>query len=200
MKAIIFDLWETLGTKNIGISKSLQEKFNIEKTPDFMHLYESAVQLKKWSSEEEMARNFLNVFFLEQTQENITFIINLFNEGIQKATMFKGMKDLLLSLKKNYKVGFISNTTFFESAVLDIWGIRNIFDVVTFSWELGIKKPDKEIFEITLKKLNIKPGEAIFIDDGEKNILKANEYGLSGILFSSPEKLKEDLISKGIIF
>ncbi|MBU0612374.1 HAD-IA family hydrolase [Patescibacteria group bacterium] len=193
VKAIIFDLWETLGTKNVGISKSLQDKFGIEKNADFMHLYENSVQLKEWETEEEMAKSFLKEFQIEQNNENIKYVVNLFREGIEKATMFSGMKDLLLKLKKNYKLGFISNTTVFESVVLDKWGIRDVFDVVSFSWELGIKKPAKEIFNITLQKLEVNPYEAIFIDDGEKNISKAKEYGLNGIVFKTAGQLQDEL-------
>jgi putative hydrolase of the HAD superfamily len=197
IKAIIFDLWETLGTKNVGISRSLQERFGIEKSSEFMHLYETSVQLNNWKSEKEMAINFLREFNIKDNIENEEFIINLFREGIEKATMFEGMKDLLIKLKENYKLGFISNTTVFESSVLDKWGIREMFDVMSFSWELGIKKPSKEIFDITLQKLGVAPDEAVFIDDGEKNVLKAKEYGLNGIVFKSVEQLKDEtLINK----
>ncbi len=198
IKAIIFDLWETLGTKNVGISKSLQDKFGIEKSPEFMHLYETSVQLNNWSSEKEMAVNFLKEFNLESNNENEEFIINLFREGIEKATMFSGMKELLLTLKENYKIGFISNTTVFEAKVLDKWAVRDIFDVTSFSFELGIKKPSKEIFDITLQRLGASPEEAIFIDDSEKNILKAGEYGLYGIVFKSAVGLKDELLKLNI--
>jgi HAD superfamily hydrolase (TIGR01509 family) len=73
-----------------------------------------------------------------------------------------------------------------------------MFDVASFSWELGIKKPTKEIFDITLQKLGVKPEEAVFIDDGEKNILKAKEYGLNGIIFKSVEQLNDELLKFNI--
>lgn len=199
IKAVIFDLWETLGTKNVGISKSLQERFGIEKTADFMHLYETSVQLKEWKTEEDMAANFLKEFNIENNKENIDYVVNLFRSGIDKATMFLGMKDLLLKLKENYKLGFISNTTVFESVVLDKWQIRSLFDVTTFSWLLGIKKPTKEIFDQALEKLGVHPEEAVFIDDGELNIKKAEEYGLHGIVFKSIEQLESELINLNII-
>jgi HAD superfamily hydrolase (TIGR01509 family) len=193
IKAIIFDLWETLGSKNIGISKSLQEKFGIEKTSDFMHLYESSIQLQDWKSEKDMAENFLKEFNVVQSEENVRWVIDLFRQGIEKATMFPGMKELLLSLKQNYQLGFISNTTVFESTVLDHWDIRNLFTVTSFSWQLGIKKPTSEIFQVTLARLGVQPGEAVFIDDGKKNIEKAKELGLRGIVFESVPQLKAEL-------
>lgn len=200
IKAVIFDLWETLGTKNVGISESLRKKFGIEKTPDFMHLYEHAIQLKKWDSEEEMARNFLKEFHLEETEENIIWIRDLFRKGIEKATLFPGIYELLVSIKdKGYKLGFISNTTVFESVVLDKWEVRNLFDAVSFSWEVGSKKPTKDIFDITLEKLGVLAEEAIFIDDGQKNIDAARELGLHAIKIESVEQIVSDLKILGII-
>ncbi len=198
VKAIIFDLWETLGTKNIGVSKSLQNQFSIEKTVDFIHLYEKSVQLEKWKSEQDMARNFLKEFKIEQNQENIDYVVNLFRKGIEKATMFSEIKDLLLGLKENYKLGLISNTTIFESVVLDKWEIKDIFDTVSFSWEFGMKKPAKEIFDITLRNLEVNPNEAVFIDDGQANVKIAVEYGLRGIVFVSVGQLQNDLKSLNI--
>jgi len=65
--------------------------------------------------------------------------------------------------------------------------------VLSFSWELGIKKPSREIFDETLNKMGLKPEEVIFVDDGALNIQKAKEYGLNGIQFKSVDQLKEDL-------
>lgn len=107
IKAIIFDLWETLGTKNIGISKSLQDTFAIEKTADFMDLYETAVQLEKWKSEEDLAINFLKEFNIESSQQNIEYIVNLFRQGVEKAReyglqgiVFESVEQLQNDLKK----------------------------------------------------------------------------------------------------
>ena len=86
----------------------------------------------------------------------------------------------------------------FEAKVLDKWAVRDIFDVTSFSFELGIKKPSKEIFDITLQRLGASPEEAIFIDDSEKNILKAGEYGLYGIVFKSAVGLKDELLKLNI--
>ena len=82
--------------------------------------------------------------------------------------------------------------------ILDKWGIRDMFDVVSFSWELGMKKPTKEMFDITLEKLGVKPEESIFIDDGENNVLKAKELGLNGIVFKSLDQLKQELLKSEI--
>ena len=62
IKVIIFDLWETLGTKNVGISKTLQSHFNIPKDDEFLRKYEKAIKLKECKNQDEMAENFLKVY------------------------------------------------------------------------------------------------------------------------------------------
>lgn len=193
IKAIIFDLWETLGTKNIEISSTLRNHFNIEKTPDFLARYEKAIQLKKWPNQEKMAKSFLKEFNILIKDENISFVINTLQQGINKATLFNGIKNLLTSLKGKHKLGLISNTTVFEAIVLDNLDIKDVFDAVTFSWEVGDKKPSKKMFDITLDKLKISPEEAIFIDDSQKNIDAAKEIGMNTIRFESVDKLIKEI-------
>lgn len=197
--ALVFDLWETLGTKNVGISKSLQQRFSIPKAEDFLHKYEKAVQLKKWENEEDMARNFLVEFGVTQNDENTQFVVELFRKGINNATLFDGMKELLITLKqKGYKLGLLSNTTVFESGVLERLSIDNFFDAKVFSWQKGNLKPSQEAFEQILYELGAPKDEVLFIDDTQKNIIAAEQYGISSIKFESVPKLKEDIIKLGL--
>ncbi len=57
---------------------------------------------------------------------------------------------------------------------------ENIF----VSYELGLLKPDKEIYERVIERLNVEPSEVIFVDDKEKNVLAARSVGLNGIVFN----------------
>jgi HAD superfamily hydrolase (TIGR01509 family) len=194
IKAVIFDLWETLATKNVGISKSLQQRFGIPKDDNFLVAYERAVQLTKWESEEAMARNFLAEFRLVDNQESIDFIVDLFGQGIQNATLFAGVKDLFLSLKQaDLKLGMLSNTTVFESVVLKNLGLESVFDAVVFSWHKGNLKPSPASFEDILSQLGVAKDEVIFIDDTEKNIFAAEKCGIRSIRFESVERLKSEL-------
>lgn len=67
----------------------------------------------------------------------------------------------------------------------------------TWSCELGIAKPDPEIYLHTCDKLGVRPEESIFLDDKPENILAANSVGLNAILFTTVEKLREDLAERG---
>ena len=200
VKLIIFDLWETLGTKNVAVSKLLREKFNISNSSDYMRKYEEAVQLHHWKTEEEMAINYLHNFGIEITKDNVKFVVDVFKEGIIKATLFDGIYELLIQLKKKgYKLGLLSNTTIFESTVLDLLNIKDLFDVVVFSWHKGNLKPSKEAFDHILNEFKVLPKNAIFIDDTEKNILAAKSYGIEAIRFISVSKLISDLEKLKII-
>lgn len=200
IRALLFDLWETLGTKNVGISKSLQSRFGIPKSDDFLHHYEQAVQLKKWDSEEEMATNFLNEFQLPVSGESIQYIIELFRSGVEKATLFPGAEELLLSLKdKSYKLGLLSNTTVFESSVVQKLNLDRFFDSYTFSWQTGHLKPSQESFDAGLAKMNSKKEETVFVDDSQKNIIAAESFGIRGIRFESVEQLIQELHKLEII-
>ncbi len=193
-KAVIFDLWETLGTKNVGVSNSLRERFCIEKTPDFLRKYEEAVQLDAWETEQAMAENFLRSFSLSSKSENVDFITNLFAEAIQKATLYPGMLDLLNKLRSsNYKLGLLSNTTVFEAIVPKNWGIDSFLDAEVYSWQLHSLKPAPENFATVCSRLEVLPKEAIFIDDGEKNVEGARNFGMQGQIFTGVKELDETL-------
>jgi len=68
-----------------------------------------------------------------------------------------------------------------------------MFDVLVFSCKEGFRKPEKEIYEITLNRLNTQPGETLFIDDRIENIRGAESLGIQTILFKDDEQLREKL-------
>lgn len=200
IKAIIFDLWETLGTKNVGISKTFFEHFDVPNDQRDIKEYEKAVQLQAWDSEQTMINALLSRFQINANEVNNNWGRDLFREGIEKATLFPGIFELLNSLKEKYKLALISNTTVFESVVLGKFDLINTFDVVTWSWEVGKLKPAPEIFQHTLQLLNIAPEESVFIDDGQKNITAAQALGMEGILIKDVETLKTSLRELGVSF
>jgi putative hydrolase of the HAD superfamily len=67
------------------------------------------------------------------------------------------------------------------------------FDQLTWSCELGVVKPDPAIYLHTLKKLQVLPEQALFIDNLEKNIAAADSVGLHALLFTSVDLLRKDL-------
>lgn len=64
--------------------------------------------------------------------------------------------------------------------------LKNFFDGVFDSCELGYSKSEKEFYQSVLGKLgDIKPEEIVFWDSDEKIVAAANEFGISGRLYTS---------------
>lgn len=72
------------------------------------------------------------------------------------------------------------------------------FDVLVWSFQLHMAKPDPAIYVHTLQQLGTGPEETLFIDDKQVNIDAARKLGMPAILFSSIENLRQDLVSQGL--
>jgi putative hydrolase of the HAD superfamily len=72
------------------------------------------------------------------------------------------------------------------------------FDVLVWSYQLRVGKPDPAIYRHVLKELGTQAEETLFIDDKQVNIDAAHALGMKGILFSDLEHLRKDLIALGL--
>jgi putative hydrolase of the HAD superfamily len=61
------------------------------------------------------------------------------------------------------------------------YDLRGVFDVVVFSADLGIRKPDPEIFRYTLDLLGVAAHSCVFADDTEANLVPAHAMGMTVI-------------------
>jgi FMN phosphatase YigB (HAD superfamily) len=59
----------------------------------------------------------------------------------------------------------------------------DLFDVILFSGEEGVLKPDAVIFDRALAALGVERGEAVFVDDKPSIIEGANALGMHGVQF-----------------
>lgn len=66
-------------------------------------------------------------------------------------------------------------------------GFLDPFDHVTFSYELGIVKPEAGIYRDAIRGLGVTPGDALFLDDRLENISGARDAGLQAELFTTWE-------------
>ncbi|MGW5261075.1 HAD family hydrolase [Microbispora sp. NPDC004025] len=65
-------------------------------------------------------------------------------------------------------------------------GWEAIFDAVVISGEVGMRKPEERIFHHALGLLGLEPGQCVFVDDIEANILAARAIGLVGVHHDEP--------------
>ncbi len=113
-----------------------------------------------------------------------------------------GMKELILRLRKRYKLIVFSGNIKERVELLDKkYQFKQNFDDFVFSFEVGATKKDPIFYEALiekLSKLNIKPEEAILVDDKEKALEMAKSFHINTILFKDTEQLNWDLNRFGI--
>jgi putative hydrolase of the HAD superfamily len=95
--------------------------------------------------------------------------------------------------QKGMKVAVLTNSIKSHTQHNIQAGLYDEFDVRVISNEVGMRKPDPEIYQLCLDKLGLKAEEAIMVDDKQRNLDPAEKLGITGILFISPEQLRSDL-------
>jgi putative hydrolase of the HAD superfamily len=92
--------------------------------------------------------------------------------------------EVLTFLKsENYKIGLISDCSNDIPLVWDDTPLAHMFDEVVFSCSVGLKKPDPRIYELAIKRLDVKPENCIFIGDGgSRELTGAARVGMHPVL------------------
>lgn len=68
-----------------------------------------------------------------------------------------------------------------------------------YSYDVGFRKPEPEIYRAALKAAGRKPEECVFVDDMEENIARARSLGIDGIIYDDPEGLEDELGKRGLL-
>jgi len=106
----------------------------------------------------------------------------------------EGIKEFLAILKNNYNLAILTNEgREWVRYKVDSLKLDNYFKTVVESNQLGLLKPDINFYLESLKIINGKPEECIFIDDQEKNCLSAEKVGIKSIVFKNISQLKKEL-------
>ncbi len=113
--------------------------------------------------------------------------------------IMQGMVVLVNRLKKQgYKLAVLSNT---EQTSVQISRKRRYFrwfDIVVLSNDVKLRKPDRRIFLLTLRRLRMKPEECVFIDDHQMHVNAANRLGIRALRFRNTKSLIKDLRKFGV--
>jgi 2-haloacid dehalogenase len=79
------------------------------------------------------------------------------------------------------------------------YDLFKLFDEIIVSGEVKIMKPERAIFELTLRRLGLRAEECLFIDDSKGNVAAAAAMGFRVIHFQSPSQLAEELRRMGVL-
>jgi putative hydrolase of the HAD superfamily len=108
-------------------------------------------------------------------------------------TVDQDIVNMLRSLQKTHKTGLISNAWDGLRPWIVSQKFDDAFNEMIISAEVGVAKPDARIYQYALEKLGVKPAEAIFVDDVEKNVTASEALGMHGVLFRSSEQARADV-------
>jgi epoxide hydrolase-like predicted phosphatase len=101
--------------------------------------------------------------------------------------------DFMRGLRRQYKVGLISNAWSGLRPWIIAKKFEDAFDAMTISAEIGVMKPDARIFQLALEKLGVLPAEAVLLDDFPENVAGARAVGMQAIHFTQPEQALKEL-------
>ncbi len=106
-------------------------------------------------------------------------------------TMIALLKDLR---RRKYHICLLSNRIPFYRKGSITRVINKNFDSVIYSFDVGMRKPEKEIYLYILKRLKVSPQECIIIDDNLKNLFYPKKLKMKTIHFKSFPQCKKKLI------
>jgi len=108
-----------------------------------------------------------------------------------------GMAALIGSLSKSYRLVLLSNVDkHYWEVVFEAHPELHCFSALLLSWELGIAKPDREVFLHAVQAA--RTARCFFIDDKSENVEAARRVGIRGHRFRSAGVLLEALEREGI--
>jgi epoxide hydrolase-like predicted phosphatase len=95
------------------------------------------------------------------------------------------LADYFASLRPAYRTAIISNS-FVGARQLEQerYGFEKMTDLILYSHEVGLAKPDQRIFELACERLAVRSQEMIFLDDVQAYVEAAREIGIQAILFT----------------
>lgn len=145
---------------------------------------------KFMSTKEEEYQHFIKFYEifssqLPELQLTADAIENIANDLVfnpQKYVFYDDALAVIPELKVNYKLAIVSDAW---PSLLDVYEENNMtsyFDSIIISSFIGASKPDSKMYSTALQELNIKPEEAIFIDDSLKNCMGALAIGIKAVL------------------
>ncbi|KEZ89750.1 HAD family hydrolase [Lacrimispora celerecrescens] len=204
-KAVFFDLFFTLiypcylienEYDVIGISS-----FEWESYAENNILYDERAK-GKIRNEREIIDRIVNIMPYKVTEEQKRKILLKREERMKRALLSidnKVLEVLGRIREKGIKIGLISNADIIDIKYWNDSPLSTFFDSVIFSCDVGILKPETEIYQLAMKSLNVKPEESIFIGDGGSNeLFGARRAGMKTI-FSEYLDCKSNIQKEMII-
>lgn len=126
-----------------------------------------------------------------ELKEEISYIFNHIGDCISMAPY---TIELILGLKKDYKVYYLSNYADYTiNKNLHALAFTSLMDGGIFSGHVHLIKPDPRIFNLLCEQYHFNKEESVFIDDNAKNIASAASLGFKTIHFKDYDSMMVEL-------
>lgn len=102
----------------------------------------------------------------------------------KNVVLLPGTREVLAALKEDYRLGLLSNFTHgpVVQVLLDHFELRDYFEVILVSGEIGYRKPHPQVFQQLVGQLQCDPGDIVFVGDNiEDDIQGAAAAGLQPV-------------------
>jgi putative hydrolase of the HAD superfamily len=203
IRAIGFDLFNTLITMELQalkdaltrLTSSLRENGFVIEHSDFVKAHSEAVleflEQTKRDGKESHNRFWISTALAKLGHEvspdnpHISAAVDTyFSAFIHYAKLIPGTKEMLRTLRQNYRIGLLSNFTHPPAAtqIIADLDLEPFFEVVLISGDLGYRKPHLSVFEALIDQLGVEKEEVAFVgDDPEADVAGALGAGLQPV-------------------
>lgn len=180
---------KTISAFNELISLPFEEVYTQSAQSDLFNKFD-----KGQISEDHFFKQLSETIFYEGPRDNLVQAWNAMLLDLPSQRL-----ELLKQLKPKYATYLLSNTCethirAFEEEMNKRHGIENLndyFQKVYYSCRIGMRKPDKEIFEWVLRENNLLAEETVFIDDSIQHVKGAAAAGIQAHLLQNGRELKD---------
>ena len=113
---------------------------------------------------------------------------------------YDGAQELIDEISAHLTVACLSNTNSVHwEAGAGQWPLLKSFDHQFLSFQLGMVKPDAEIFETVVSRLDTAPDRILFLDDNDINVVAARAAGLNAERVHGIEETRRALTANGLL-
>ncbi len=199
IKAIIFDAYGTLFDVNSAAEKCKDkigdkwESFaNYWRTTQLEYTWLRSLMNRHkdfWQITEDSLDKSIKAFKIDNSMRNE--LLDLY----KKLSTFTEVKEVLNSLKKkNYKLAILSNgTPTLLNKLVSSNDLTDIFDDIFSIEEVGIYKPDSKVYDLPVKKYQIKKDEVAFLSSNTWDVSGGGNYGYNSIWVNRNKNIFDNL-------
>ena len=199
IKAIIFDAYGTLFDVNSAAEKCKDkignkwEGFaNCWRTTQLEYTWLRSLMNRHkdfWQVTEDSLDKSMKAFKIDLAMRNE--LLNLY----KKLSTFPEVKEVLNDLKKkNYKISILSNgTPALLNELVSSNNLDNFFDDIFSIEEVGIYKPDSKVYNLPIKKYQIKKDEVAFLSANTWDVSGGGNFGYNSIWVNRNKNIFDNL-------